>query len=171
MPQPAIEMPIWPVGTKTARSPAALAAAVSSSVTVILPIAQSVPTVCTMRAGTPRPAPLGVERPAGTRRRSRNSSPRAAAAATSSGSRPSSSCSPASTCMPSASASSSAAFQAGGSLPPAGATPMARHCAPSAAASATVATIGTGLLAYGTTSIDRWPACSESTTATTWRSP
>ena len=67
MPQPAIEMPICPVGTKTARSPAARAAAASSSVTVILPIAQSVPTVCTMRAGTPRPAPLGVERPAGTR--------------------------------------------------------------------------------------------------------
>ena len=44
-PQPAIIMPVWPVGTKTPRRPASFAARSSSSATVIFPIAQSDPTV------------------------------------------------------------------------------------------------------------------------------
>jgi hypothetical protein len=44
-PQPSIIIPVCPVGTKTAASPAARADVRSSSATDILPIAQSVPTV------------------------------------------------------------------------------------------------------------------------------
>ena len=49
VPQPAIAMPVWPVGTNSAAVPAACAARVSSSAAVILPTAQSLPTVSTTR--------------------------------------------------------------------------------------------------------------------------
>ena len=52
IPQPAIAIPVWPVGTKRASSPRARAARSSSSETVIFPIAQSEPTVSTICAGT-----------------------------------------------------------------------------------------------------------------------
>ena len=75
MPQPAIAMPVWPVGTNTEPSPRARAARSSSSATVIFPIAQSEPTVSTIRAGTRRFSPVGTFRPSGGRRRSRSSTP------------------------------------------------------------------------------------------------
>ena len=49
MPQPAMAIPVCPVATNADSSPRARAAASSSSVTDILPIAQSEPTVCTTR--------------------------------------------------------------------------------------------------------------------------
>ena len=59
-------------------SPRARAARSSSSATVIFPIAQSEPTVSTIRASTSRFAPVGTLRPVGRRRRSRSSTPCAA---------------------------------------------------------------------------------------------
>ena len=79
IPQPAIAIPVWPVGTKRASSPRARAARSSSSETVIFPIAQSEPTVSTIRAGIVRFAPVGTSRSAGGRRRSRSSTPWCAA--------------------------------------------------------------------------------------------
>ena len=67
--------PVWPVGTNTALRPASLAARTSSSPTLILPIAQSEPTVWTTLTGRRMPAPLGVVRSSGTPRRSRSSRP------------------------------------------------------------------------------------------------
>ena len=52
MPQPAIAIPVWPVGTNSAASPRDRASRSSSSDTVIFPIAQSEPTVSTVRAGS-----------------------------------------------------------------------------------------------------------------------
>ena len=44
-PQPSIMIPVWPVATNVADSPDSTAARRSSRATLILPIAQSVPTV------------------------------------------------------------------------------------------------------------------------------
>ena len=68
--------------------------------------------------------------------------------------------------MPSDIASASAMRHSCDSLPPSGATPISSRSAPSSAASATVATIGTGRAQYGTTSSARRPALLESMTAT-----
>src|SRR6059058_4821457 len=54
MPQPAIAIPVCPVGTKTERSPRLRASRSSSQVAVIFPIAQSEPTVRTIVASTSR---------------------------------------------------------------------------------------------------------------------
>ena len=75
IPQPAIAIPVWPVGTKRDAIPRAAAARSSSSETVIFPIAQSEPTVSTFFVGCSRFAPVGTFRSAGGRRRSRSSTP------------------------------------------------------------------------------------------------
>ena len=75
IPQPAIAIPVCPVGTNTERSPRRFASRSSSSETVIFPIAQSEPTVRTIRAGSSRFAPVGTLRPSGGLRRSRSSTP------------------------------------------------------------------------------------------------
>src|SRR3954465_233318 len=59
MPQPAIAIPVCPVATNADSRPRARAATSSSSVTDILPIAQSEPTVWTTRtSGRPGPGTL-----------------------------------------------------------------------------------------------------------------
>ena len=63
IPQPAIAIPVWPVGTKTERRPRRRASRSSSSATVFLPIAQSEPTVSAIRAGMRRFSPVGTSRP------------------------------------------------------------------------------------------------------------
>ena len=68
-------MPVWPVGTKTLARPRRRASRSSSRQTVILPSAQSVPTVGDTCASTVRLAPVGTSSPAGGRRRSRISTP------------------------------------------------------------------------------------------------
>ena len=65
IPHPAIAMPVWPVGTKQAAIPRDRASRSSSSETVILPIAQSEPTVSTIAAGSSRFAPVGTSRSGG----------------------------------------------------------------------------------------------------------
>ena len=67
-PQPSIIIPVWPVGTNDARSPAARAARRSSSATDILPIAQSVPTVRITRLPGPWRRPTAVSIRSGGRR-------------------------------------------------------------------------------------------------------
>ena len=66
-PQPSIMMPVWPVATNAALSPARRAASRSSSITDILPMAQSVPTArSTLRPGqvrAPHRGDLGSGRP------------------------------------------------------------------------------------------------------------
>ena len=78
MPQPAIAIPVWPVGTKTSATPRRRASRSSSSATVIFPIAQSEPTVSTIV-----PAPRGsrrsrsrVRRAAGAGRAAQHRAPR-----------------------------------------------------------------------------------------------
>ena len=68
MPQPAIMIPVWPVGTKTERRPRARAARSSSTATVFLPTAQSEPTVRTTSAASVRFSPVGTLRSDGGRR-------------------------------------------------------------------------------------------------------
>ena len=75
IPQPAIAIPVCPVGTKTDFRPRPRASRSSSHVAVIFPIAQSVPTVSTIVAGTLRLAPVAVDTPAGGSRRSISSTP------------------------------------------------------------------------------------------------
>ena len=70
--QPAIAIPVCPVGTKIEARPRRRASRSSSSATVIFPIAQSDPTVSTTVPGTSRFAPVAVDRSAGGRRRSRS---------------------------------------------------------------------------------------------------
>src|SRR5689334_7873755 len=167
MPQPEIAIPVWPVATNTLRSPRARAARSSSRVTVILPIAQSEPTDSTTRSdGSRLYGPSGVSRSPGPTRRSISCRPRCEAIATSSGSSASTLWRPASTSIPRPIASPRAARHSAESLPPSGATPISSRLAPSAAASATDATIGTGRAQYGTTSSAVRPALTESTTAT-----
>ena len=116
-------------------------------------------------------SPLGTLRPGGAARRSRSVTPARAAASESSGSSASTVCRPASTSSPAAIASSSAVRHSSVSAPPNGATPITSTFAPSATASATPATIGTGRRAYGTTSFATRPASAASTTHTTSRGP
>ena len=75
MPQPAIAIPVWPVGTKTDASPRRRASRSSSTATVFFPIAQSEPTVRTIVASTSRFAPVGTFSPSGGLRRSRSLTP------------------------------------------------------------------------------------------------
>ena len=63
IPQPVIAIPVWPVATNADSRPRARAAASSSSVTDILPIAQSEPTVCTTRTSGRCAGPAGTLRP------------------------------------------------------------------------------------------------------------
>ena len=67
-PQPAIIIPVWPVGTNAARRPCSVAARVSSSATLILPIAQSVPTVRITFLPGPWRRPIEVSSRSGGRR-------------------------------------------------------------------------------------------------------
>ncbi len=143
IPQPVIAIPVWPVATNADSRPRARAAASSSSVTDILPIAQSEPTVWTTCTSGRLAGPAGTLSPGGDARRSRSSTPAAAAASDSSGSSASTVCSPASTCIPASIASSSAARHSSVSAPPNGATPITSTFAPSSTASATLPTIGT----------------------------
>ena len=62
IPQPAIAMPVCPVGTNSDATPRRRASRSSSSATVIFPIAQSEPTVRTIFAGTSRFSPVGTLR-------------------------------------------------------------------------------------------------------------
>ncbi len=75
IPQPAIAIPVWPVGTNSLAIPRRRASASSSSATVIFPIAQSEPTVSTTLAPWVRFSPVGTLRPGGGLRRSRSSTP------------------------------------------------------------------------------------------------
>src|SRR4051794_21118360 len=169
IPQPEIAIPVWPVATKADSRPRARAAASSSSVTDIFPIAQSEPTVCTTRASGREAG--GTLSPGGAARRSRSSTPARSAADAISGSSASTVCRPASRCIPCPTASSSAPRHAAVSAPPNGATPITRTFAPSAAASPTEPTIGVSRRAYGMTSAAVRPAAAPSMTATTSRGP
>ena len=62
IPQPAIAMPVCPVGTNSDATPRRFASRSSSIATVIFPIAQSEPTVSTILAGTSRFSPVGTFR-------------------------------------------------------------------------------------------------------------
>src|SRR5256885_274755 len=75
IPQPAIAIPVCPVGTKTDLRARLRASRSSSHVAVIFPIAQSEPTVKTIVASTSRFSPVAVLRSAGGSRRSRSSTP------------------------------------------------------------------------------------------------
>ena len=75
IPHPAIAIPVWPVGTNSEARPRRFASRSSSSETVIFPIAQSEPTVSTIRAASSRFAPVGTFSPSGGLRRSRSSTP------------------------------------------------------------------------------------------------
>src|SRR3954465_13203024 len=68
MPQPAIAIPVCPVATNADSNPRARAAASSSKVTDILPIAQSEPTVCTTRTPGRSAGPAGTLSPGGAAR-------------------------------------------------------------------------------------------------------
>ncbi len=67
-PQPSIIIPVWPVGTKTADSPAAAADLRSSRATDILPIAQSVATIRMTRFPGAWRRPMAVSMRSGGRR-------------------------------------------------------------------------------------------------------
>ena len=101
MPQPAIAIPVWPVGTNSLLMPRLRASRSSSSETVIFPIAQSEPTVRTVRAGSSRFAPgrdvQPLRRLAQVAQRRRRGARRAAPAP---GRRSMNSCSPFSTSSP-----------------------------------------------------------------------
>ena len=163
IPQPAIAIPVWPVGTNTDRSPRRSASRWSSSETVIFPIAQSEPTVRMIRAGTSRFAPVGTFRSSGGLRRSRSSTPCRAASSTSSASSTRYSCSPFSTSSPAAIELFSSSRHAGGKRPPCVATPTSAVVGSYASPSSTVPTIG----------IPSWlsPARSESRIATVGSAP
>ena len=163
IPQPAIAMPVCPVGTKRDASPRARAARSSSSETVIFPIAQSEPTVSTVFTGSSRFAPVGTFRSAGGRRRSRSSTPCRAARLASSSSSARNSCSPFSMCRPFEIAVFSSSRHAGGNRPPWVATPTSAVVGLKQSASLTAADDGTPLWVS--------PARVESRSATTGRSP
>jgi hypothetical protein len=143
IPQPAITMPVCPVGTKTERSPRRRASRSSSHETVIFPIAQSEPTVRTIVAATARFSPVAVESPAGGRRRSRNSTPRSSASDLSSGSSARKTWRPFSTSRPCSTQVRKSSIQAGGKYPPCVTTPTSAVVGPSGIASSTLPTIGT----------------------------
>ncbi len=63
IPQPAIAIPVWPVGMNSLRTPRAFASRSSSSATVIFPIAQSDPTMRIDVAPCVRFSPVGTLRP------------------------------------------------------------------------------------------------------------
>ena len=142
IPQPAIAIPVWPVGTKTDASPRSRASRSSSTATVFLPIAQSEPTVRTIFASTSRFAPVGTLSPSGGLRRSRSSTPCARASAVSSASSETNSCRPLSTSSPAAMQPFRRSRHAGGKRPPCVATPTTATVGSYGAASATMPTIG-----------------------------
>ena len=80
-PPPAMACRSGRSGRMRSEGPRRRASRSSSSATVFCPIAQSEPTVATMRAGTQRFSPVGTLSPAGGRRRSRSSTPWRAASA------------------------------------------------------------------------------------------
>ncbi len=122
IPVPAIMIPVCPVATKPARTPRSSAARWSSSETVILPTAQSLPTVSTTRAGTRHAAPE-KSGTSGGKRTSQIAAPLRAAAAANSGSSRNCSCKPLTISSFASSAARIAARQLGGNAPPGGATP------------------------------------------------
>ncbi len=93
MPQPAIMIPVCPVGASVARTPCSQAARTISSETVSLPTAQSLPTVSRIGGATSYAAPEKSGTGGGTRT-SQMRLPLIFAAAENSGSSPSSSCKP-----------------------------------------------------------------------------
>ena len=142
-PQPAIAIPVWPVGTNLEAIPRARASRSSSSETVIFPIAQSEPTVRTILPGTSRFAPLGTSRSSGGRRRSVSVAPDSRASGASSGSSRRNWCRPFSIPIPFVTQSRRISRQAGGNRPPCVATPTSAAVGASGRAAATSATIGT----------------------------
>jgi hypothetical protein len=142
MPQPAIAIPVWPVGTNSLRMPRRRASRSSSSETVIFPIAQSEPTVSTTVEPCVRFAPVGTFSPGGALRRSRSWTPCSWASADSSSSSETNSWRPFSMSSPAAMHCFSSSRQAGGNRPPEVATPTSAAVGSCASASATVPTIG-----------------------------
>jgi hypothetical protein len=142
IPQPAIAIPVWPVGTKTDSSPRRRASRSSSTATVFLPIAQSEPTVRTIFASTSRFAPVGTLSPSGGRRRSRSSTPCSRASSESSGSREMNSWRPLSTSSPFAMQLFRSSRHAGGKRPPWVATPTTATVGSKRSASPTLPTTG-----------------------------
>jgi hypothetical protein len=166
VPQPAIAIPVCPVGTNSAAVPAAFAARVNSSAAVILPTAQSLPTVRTMRLVTSYAAPE-KRGAAGGMRRSQIRESCASASARISGSSLRNACSPLTISSRACNATTISARYAGGSAPPGGAIPIKSAVGSKRKLSRTVATIGASELRYGSTSRTRFPACCGSTTTTT----
>src|SRR3954454_18327492 len=142
IPQPAIAMPVWPVGTNSLLMPRRRASRSSSSETVIFPIAQSEPTVRTIRASSSRLAPVGTIRAGGGFGRSRSWTPCLDAMSTSSGSSVRNSCSPFSTSSPFETDVRSSSRQAGGKRPPEVATPTSAVVGLKQSASLMLPTIG-----------------------------
>src|SRR5580765_4716177 len=142
MPQPAIAMPVCPVGTNSDATPRRFASRSSSSPTVIFPIAQSEPTVSTMRAGSSRFSPVGTLRSGGGLRRSRSSTLCLRARSTSSVSLVRNSCRPFSTSSPFAMLERICSRNAGGKRPPAVATPTSAVVGLKQSASLTEPTMG-----------------------------
>jgi hypothetical protein len=142
IPQPAIAIPVCPVGTNCEATPRRFASRSSSIATVIFPIAQSVPTVRTIRAGTSRFSPVGTFKSGGGLRRSRSSTLYFRASSTSSGSAVRNSCSPFSTSSPLATHERICSRNTGGKRPPAVATPTSAVLGLKQSASLTAPTIG-----------------------------
>ena len=159
IPQPAIAIPVWPVGTKALARSSRRASASSSRATVIFPIAQSEPTVRTTFAPWVRLAPVGTFSPGGGLRRSRSSTRWRAASSTSSGSSEMNSCSPLSTSRPFETQLLTRARHAGGNRPPCVATPTSAVVGSKQSASFTEPTTGNPFCVS--------PARSESSSATT----
>src|SRR5438132_10617440 len=164
-PLPAIAIPVCPVATNAARSPARVRAATSSSDAVIFPTAASEPTVSTTRAPGRRTRWPPTSRSAGGSRSSRTVPPPRRAAAASAGSASTRSWSPFQTARPRSSAAASAGRYPSGMRPPAAAVPTRTTVAPIASAAGTSATTGTPF-PTPTHSAASFPARVESMTAT-----
>ena len=142
IPQPAIAIPVWPVGTNSDASPRRRASRSSSSATVIFPIAQSEPTVRTIVAGTSRFSPVGTFRSGGGFRRSRSSTSCSRASSTSSASSVEELVQAVLDVEPVRDAVRICSRNAGGKRPPAVATPTSAVFGSKQSASSTVPTIG-----------------------------
>ena len=159
-------MPVCPVGTNSAGVPACCAARVSSSAAVILPTAQSLPTVSTIRLVISYAAPEKSGAAGGMRRSQIRESCFSASARISTSSLRNA-WRPLTTSSFDCSAKAISARYAGGSAPPGGAMPISSEVGSKRKLSSTVATIGASESRYGTTSRTRLPACCGSTTTTT----
>ena len=124
MPQPAIAIPVWPVGTNSLAIAARARGRVELERDGHLPDrAVGADREHDVARRASRFAPVGTLSPAGGLRRSRSSTPCRAASAASSGSSEMNSCRPFSTSSPAAMQPFSSSRHAGGKRPPAVATP------------------------------------------------